>query len=414
MNYISERRSQTLSNDPYEITRDDIQMMYRENLKDQMECEKVTESSNRGESYYADDNKPGEGKIDNSRLAFYKEVLYGDAKTSGFMMQYPHGVVISQGERNSYYRGENQIYPKSQSSLYRPLEKLSSEKDKQLYRLVADMRIAEFGIFLYSLKIVQSWSQNYGTVLFEPLAQHYGLETEWLDITNDFNVALFFATCYWDNSKKKWFPLTKEQTERSYETMYGVIFHIPQWQASNLNMMEVSTINNVEKCLNNAILPIGFQPFMRCHSQYAYGICMDRAFPLQDDICFEKLHFRHSEQLSNEVYEMMDGGKKIYPQEGLDDFQDVIETIRRSTSFSDEAFQYALEKNLYFSEAAICKNELENNTILGNPIIITGNTHPIKISRQRIRNLNRKYEGFSIEDAYGIQLSTRCIWHPTE
>lgn len=413
MNYITERRSRSLSNDPYEITYDDIQMMHRENLKDKMECKDVTESSNRGESYYADDNKPGEGKIDNFRLAFYKEVLYRDAKTSGFMMQYPYGVVISQGERNSYYRGENQIYPKSQSSLYRSLEKISSEKDKQLYRLVADMRIAEFGIFLCRLEIVQFWSQNYGTVLFESLAQHYGLETEWLDITNDFDVALFFATCYWDNSKKKWYPLTKEQTERSYETQYGVIFHMPQWQVSALRMMEVSTIDNGEKCLQNTILPIGFQPFMRCHSQYAYGIRMDRPFPLQDDVYFEKLHFRHSEKLSNEVYEMMDGGKKIYPQEGLDDFRDVIETIRRTTSFSDEAFQYALEKNSYFSEVDKCKMELENNTIFSEPIIITGNTHPIKISRQRIRKLNRKHEGFSIQKAYGIQLSTRYMRHPT-
>lgn len=413
MNYITERRSQTLSNDPYEITYDDIQMMLRENLKDQMECKKVTESSNRGESYYADDNKPGEGKIDNFRWAFYKEVLYRDAKTSGFMMQYPHGVVISQGERNSYYRGENQIYPRSQSSLYRSLENLTSEKDRQLYQLVADMRIAEFGMFLCRLEIVQRWSQNYGTVLFEPLAQHYGLETKWLDITNDFNVALFFASCYWDQTKKKWYPLTKEQTERSHETQYGVIFHIPQWQASALRMMELSTNDNEEKCFQHAILPIGFQPFMRCHSQYAYGICMDRPFTLQDDICFEKLHFRHSEKLSNEVYEMMEGGKKIYPQEGLDDFQDVIETIRHANSFSDEAFQYALEKNLYFSKAEECINELRENTIFGNPVIITGNTHPIKISRQRIRNLNRKYEGFSIQKAYGINLSTRYMRHPT-
>lgn len=319
--------------------------------------------------------------------------------------------MISQGERNGYYRGENQIYPKSQSSLYRSLEKLSSEKDKQLYRLVADMRIAEFGIYLCHLEIVQFWSKNYGTVLFEPLAQHYGLETEWLDITNDFNVALFFATCYWDNSERKWYPLTKEQTERSYETQYGVLFHIPQW-ANALRRIDSIATDNINY-MQNAILPIGFQPFMRCHSQYAYGIHMEKPFPLQDDISFEKLHFRHSEKLSTEVYEMMDGGKKIYPQEGLDDFQDIIETIRQATSFSEEAFQYALEKNTYFSEANKCKIELKNSSIFGKLIIINGNTHPIKISRQRIRKLNRKYEGFSIQKAYGIQLSTRYMRHPT-
>ena len=42
---------------------------------------------------------------------------------------------------------------------------------------------------------VKNW--NYCDVIYEVLAQHYGLETGWLDITNDFKIALFFAVCYW-------------------------------------------------------------------------------------------------------------------------------------------------------------------------------------------------------------------------
>ena len=221
MDYLSSRRSSQLSNEPLMISRYDILNMHIQNEKDAAECRAVTESSNRGETYYANDGRPGNEKISDFHMAFFKEVLYRDTKTAGFMMEYPHGIVISQGERNSYFRGENQVYSKSQPSLYRALEKFSSSTDKEIYRFIANMRIAEFGIMLCRLGIVQFWLQNYGSVLFEPLAQHYGLETEWLDITSDFDVALFFATCKWQDGK--WQPLDEDDIRKNPN---GVIFHI--------------------------------------------------------------------------------------------------------------------------------------------------------------------------------------------
>lgn len=411
MNYITERRSTTLSNEPYEISYKDIQQIYQQNRRDLEECKQVTESTYRGESYYAGDGRPGNDKVSDFRMAFFKEVLYRDMKTAGYMMQYPHGVVIGQGRTNSFYRGENQIFAKSQSTLYRSLEKFNTDEEKKLYRFVFKMRIAEFRIFLCRLGIVQFWLHNYGDVLFEPLAQHYGLETEWLDITSDFNVALFFATCGWDAIRKRWYPLTKKQTEIKPETQYGVIFHIPEWQASSTSMTMGLEWEGKAECLRNVILPIGYQPFMRCHSQHAYGIHMETPYPLQDDFTFEKLRFRHSERLSREVFELMDGGKKIYPQEGLNDFADIIDKICNTTEFSQEAFDYAMENTEFFSTAAEAEAALSEIIILERPIKILKDKNPIQVSRQRIRALNRKYEGFSIEKAYGIKLTFRSVMY---
>ena len=411
MNYITERRGSTLTNEPYEITDSDIRRMRIENQRDLDECRKVTESSYRGESYYADDKRPGDGKVNDFHMAFFKEVLYRDMKTAGFMMEYPHGVVISQGQSNSYYRGENQIYLKSQPSIYRALDRLESVEDRKIYRFVSEMRIAEFGRFLCRLGIVQFWMQNYGSVLFEPLAQHYGLETEWLDITSDFEVALFFATCGWDSEKRNWYPLTREQTESSPEKQYGVIFHIPQFAACTSQITSTLDWEGKEEYLSNVILPIGFQPFMRCHSQHAYGINMKKSFPLQEDITFEKLYFRHSEKLSREVFERMESGKKIYPQEGLNDFTDIIDKIHDTTEFSQEAFEYVLNNSSYFTSAREAESALLENEIFGAPIRILRDKDPIHVSRQRIRALNRKYEGFSIEKSYGIKLLTRSVFY---
>lgn len=49
------------------------------------------------------------------------------------------------------------------------------DEDKQtVYRFINRMRIEEFRLFLCRFEITRLWMNNYGTVLFEPLAQHYG------------------------------------------------------------------------------------------------------------------------------------------------------------------------------------------------------------------------------------------------
>lgn len=216
------------------IEYDELCKMYKKNQCDAAECEQVTRSTNHGESYYANDGRPGVGKLKDFRSAFFKEVLYRDVKTNGYIMSYPHGYVIRQGERNHYYRGETQIYDKSGTTLSRGLEKYKSDEDKLLYRLVADMRIAEFEYFIRMFHRTDCWRKNGLTVLTEPLAQHYGLQTDWLDITNDFNTALFFATCYWNRKEKKWYPLTQRQTETGDDkSRYGVLFKAPAWRVNH-------------------------------------------------------------------------------------------------------------------------------------------------------------------------------------
>ena len=143
--------------------------------------------------------------------------------------------MIQQSARRNFYRGENDLYPESIPTLLRNLKKYDNQKDRELYRFVADMRVAEFKAFLRKFDHVKNW--NYCDVLYDALAQHYGLETGWLDITNDFNVALFFATCCWKDGK--WEPLSKEQIET--KNPYGMIFHMP---SNRMTMRWLFAIND--------------------------------------------------------------------------------------------------------------------------------------------------------------------------
>lgn len=401
-----------------QITYDELRGLFQENQRDALDCEMVTQSTYRGESYYADDDRPGVGKLQHPRHALYKEMLFRDMKTDGFTMGSPQESVIRQGERGQYYRGETKIHDKSGTTLSRGLERYKSEEDKLLYRLVADMRVAEFAYFIRMFDRVRRWDEKGLTVQTEPLAQHYGLETDWLDITNDFNTALFFASCYWDRKERKWYPLTRAQTEGGDEKRkFGVLFRAPAFQITASNMLHFHPENPDDT--EGMVLPIGYQPFMRCHSQYGYGLHMRDSIPLQNHAAFERLCFRHSEALSQAVYELMDEGRKIYPEEGLDAFQDVLDAIASATAFSESAFAAALAKNRLDGKADEYRSKLERFQVTleretehgaercQERVSICGEQHPFSLSRKRVRLFNRKDRGFSIEEHYHIQLNTR-------
>ena len=161
---------------------------------------------------------------------------------------------------------------------------------------------------------------------------------------------------------------------------------MPYWQ----NTTRLISYAHGDKDVN-LVLPIGFQPFVRCHMQTAYAIKMEKPFPLQDDIGFEKLFFRHSEKLSRDVYELMDCGRKIYPQEGLSEFKDIIDDIKCTQIFSESAFFDACD-TLGIKDTDNYKKLLHECGVS-----VVSNNSQFKINRQRLRAMNRKYSDFSLE-----------------
>lgn len=408
-----------LDNTVHDISSEQIEMMFSDNEKEERKAKKMTESSYRGENFYQ--------RYGDTFFALMKEYTERDPRTSGMRLYYPHGVVVEQAQRGNYYRGENQIYPESLPTLLRSLKRFPSIKEKELYRLVADMKISEFQFFLDKFQHVREWMNS--DVLYDAIAQHYGLETSWLDITSDFKVAMFFATCYWD--KGEWKPLTREQTEVDEAHRYGMIFHMPsnrmpmRWSMAIPKFMpwtdkivgQTPEGGNIYEKLDypvyrgeieNLVYPLGFQPFMRCHMQNGYGIYMRTPHPLQKDSGFEKLRFRHSEDLSQRVFDMMKGGELIYPHEGLEKADFIIDQIRNASTFSEEAFRSALYKNHYYkiADESIVREELHHFKIDGKEIEISA-SHPWRISSGRREKIDEIYKDFSVETWYGIRVLDR-------
>ncbi|KUK65827.1 MAG: Uncharacterized protein XD84_0263 [Desulfotomaculum sp. 46_80] len=370
-----------------ELSESDIYVLLKQNEADRIFAENIIMNRRSGKDPYA------KGDF---RLNFYKEVM-SDMYIDGFVMTYPHGTIVRQAKRSFYYRGENQLYSTTSPSLCRFLKNIENEEERAVERFVADMKIAEYKSLLFKFQHTTDIWEKGVSILSEQLAQHYGLKTHWLDITNDFEVALFFACCKYNKDNNTWLPLVKSDFNENENTQYGIIFK---------NNTELSDLFlGCDSTFEGKILPIGFQPFMRSHMQTGYAMLMNDQMDLQNNSGFEMYKFKHSEKLCNLIYKKMNRGKKIYPHEGLNSVKDQIELIEQCREFSHEAFEYAYSK----ADQKIDIGDWEQ--LLTKHQYYIGKS-PINLSRQRIRAVNRAYEKFDIEKTYNIKLVSRLCYIP--
>lgn len=278
---------------------------------------------------------------------------------AGTIVQFPFGYFCTFESRRHLFRGENQMFPHSESSLGRRCRKRDgsrrSDREIEILHVIANMRIAQFRKFIWQFDIIPQWEGKLSEINYKALAQHYGLDTFLLDLTNDVRTALFFATCKWAGDHFE--PLCQDDIKRSAQSRYGVIYHSPDWKIDSLNGEKmIKQFMNMQKeglrdrpsvidtgTFDGIAYQIGLQPFHRCLTQHGYVYAMKNIEDIQNTGDFEKLCFRHSTALSRKIYDMMDGGKKIYPDEGIVKAQNVIDQIRRNALFSEDDLLWAYE-----------------------------------------------------------------------
>ena len=385
-----------LDNEIMDIQYDDLRPLYNDFKYDINENLHITQMSYQNRSCFDGQKTAIQAILENT---------YQNPKTEGLRKQYPHGVVLQQAGFRHFYRGENRQYKYSESTLCRKLRSIEDNEEKELFRLVADMRVHEFSMLINRFQHVNDWS--YSDVLYECIAQHYGFETAWLDITSDLNMAMFFATCFWKDGK--WYPLTRNETEDSEEARYGMLFHMPSYQSKTRWSYSLDCFSELEACdLENLIYPIGFQPFMRCHMQHGYGIYMRNPRPLQDDFFFEKLRFRHDEELSKRCFDRMQGGELVYPHEGLGSIRFLIDEIASLQAFTNESLVYALKRSHEWrvKDRDTVVALLNSRDVCGKSIRIVDRPQ-WHLSSGRRKHIDREYEGFDVERIYGVKPVSR-------
>lgn len=279
----------------------------------------------------------------NERMDYFlEEIILKNA--AGTVVRYPFNIsTITFPSHRHLFRGEPQIYDRSVPSLNRKLYG-KNDYEKVMWKALADLRIYQFFKFIWKINVVPYWDAKLSDINIKALAQHYGFDTHLLDLTNDVRTALFFATCKYVPSTDSYRPLTKNDLN-SDDKKYGVIYHTPDWRVDYFQPLSLKLYGDMtfkkEIALDTGdcdgvAFQIGLQPLMRCHHQSGYIYPMKIDSPLQDNWNFEKIHFLQSPELSQRVFDMMEGGKKVFPYEGISEARAILDLIKGSFIFSDD------------------------------------------------------------------------------
>ncbi|MBQ8501361.1 MAG: FRG domain-containing protein [Bacteroides sp.] len=149
----------------------------------------------------------------------------------------------------------------------------------------------------------------------EALGQHYGINTDLLDVTADKWVAAFFASTKCDNGK--YLPFTEEG-----EGVMYVYNHLPY-------------ISYAEERLS----AVGQQPFSRPGAQAGLVYKM---LPGEDfNSKAQRIVFKHNPKISEFVFNYCNRSKRLFPQEIL---ENKVSDIRKSNTHSRQALEMVKER----------------------------------------------------------------------
>jgi hypothetical protein len=130
------------------------------------------------------------------------------------------------------------------------------------------------------------------------LAQHYGIPTGYLDLSDDFNVSAFFATC--QQTRHGWEPVNSG---------IGVIYR---------TALEALATPFGE------YLPLGPQPLPRPTEQCAWVTELPLCHSFEGWSNVSMLEFEHDRAIGEYFLEMFNGGSKLFPPDPLSEVADEI------------------------------------------------------------------------------------------
>lgn len=208
------------------------------------------------------------------------------------------------------YRGQTQVFPRCVPSLSR-LEKVEDRFLALCRRIAFEDAIGEHPMVSLAERIRLWDSPLY--VDREGLAQHYGLATDMLDVTSNFDVACFFATCTWNHQDGKYQPVVSDGAP-------GVIYRITP--------VLMTVMDGTEDVLGPVHI-VGWQPLPRPEQQRAFVVRMKPGQDFTSLPSVETFHFQHQAHISHRIWNAFDQGKALFPTDAA------AELARRAESLNE-------------------------------------------------------------------------------
>ena len=154
------------------------------------------------------------------------------------------------------------------------------------------------------------------------MAQHYGIETNVLDLTNSFLVAAFFATTTYDTLMDVYRPITHYVTS-------GVIYFFPTGDFMNFGH-------------EAPIWPIGMEALRRPGEQRGFGMEMNgKHRDLNNYSGAHVFRFWHTPEASMKIWQMTHGGYDLFP---FDPMTEKVTNMRKYRIYSKEGLRRAFDK----------------------------------------------------------------------
>lgn len=221
------------------------------------------------------------------------------------------------------YRGQIKDY-KEFGGCKTTLDRYKSKEEQflSICKTIAFEELLEVHPFVQHIKTLPPLGENPLCINLTGISQHYGLDTDYLDITNNFDVASFFATCKYED--RKYIPYY-------HSSELGIIYKMQEFFTPPFNKDE----SNIE------IEYLGWQPLPRPEQQRASVLQMKKDTDLNNIKCVEKHYFKHSISQSKNIWKKFDEGKLLFPN---DSAADLANECKKLNSFTQNQIDRAFER----------------------------------------------------------------------
>lgn len=282
------------------------------------------------------------------------------------------------------FRGQNREFISCDPSLYR--EPLSTDSEIFTWR----MRLVLFRNMLNTYPIVDKFFKRHNfRVDYEGLAQHYGLRTSVLDLTSNIDIALFFATCWYDKNEDCYKPFTDGKEHE------GILYIFCPLLANESSWLYIDDF------MKENITPIGLQPFLRPARQKGYALHIPKGHSTKS----WAYRFKFSNEDSLEYYNLFNKGQELWISDILAQKTKEIACI---TEFSYDTFAQVYEE---FRPKGVSRTKLKK-LLASDGVVLTKYAKEICFSddekKESIRRWNEG-EGKLFCDTIG-----RRLWYEKE
>ena len=215
------------------------------------------------------------------------------------------------------YRGQSAIYTPCKPSLYRG----EWTKEQSFERLI---QLSDFKAILQANPQIKDMEQAGLMVNYEALAQHYGIATNMMDMTNSPLVAAFFATTRYDAVSDCYYPILHTVSK-------GVIYFSQTGDMLNFSQ-------------KNRIWPIGQEALRRPGEQRAYAMVMEE----YSDFNMAHFTFWHNPESSLRVWKLTQGGQLLFP---FDPMAEKVRVMKKYKIYSLDGLKKTYELNKDFADS---------------------------------------------------------------